>query len=440
MPRVRLAALALATLAFAGCPGVTGPQGSPGPTGATGSGSEGPTGATGSAGLAGKDGATGPTGPAGATGVTGATGAGSTSGGGAGPTGPTGPTGPAGGGVYRASYDFDEGSGSSVADESGNGNALTFNSSGVSWTTAGHSGSALSFDGASGYVSAPDSPSLDVIEAVTIEAWIFPVSTSGNQTVVIKEGQYGLAVNGAQLQGAFKTQSGQSWAWVGSGPIPMNQWSHVAVTYDGVDLTTSVNGLLSSTTPYPNGPLVGGTSPLWIGGRSTASAYFDGKIDEVRVEGIPRSFHPSANVTYVQGLPDMRNCQTGCTGSAMNPNWWTIPSRALTFVKNRDDTLVKVTYQDTLGTLGQYYDGCEWQILVDGNPVSFFSDGDQDLPSCCFWNMTNAAHQAIVPGLAVGSHSVAVQNRANRGAWTGTQQCLQGWNTTGNFLMAEELQ
>src|SRR5207244_5097839 len=59
-----------------------------------------------------------------------------------------------------AAYSFDEGSGTSVADASGNGNKGT--TANTSWSTAGHSGSALSFNGTNAWATVPDSPSLDL--------------------------------------------------------------------------------------------------------------------------------------------------------------------------------------------------------------------------------------------------------------------------------------
>ncbi len=59
-----------------------------------------------------------------------------------------------------AAYGFDEGSGASVADASGNGNTGTI--ANAAWSTAGKFGNALSFNGSSAKVSVPDSASLDL--------------------------------------------------------------------------------------------------------------------------------------------------------------------------------------------------------------------------------------------------------------------------------------
>jgi hypothetical protein len=144
---------------------------------------------------------------------------------------------------------------------------------------------------------------------------------------------------------------------------------------------------------------------------------------------------PSSLITMIgPNLGDYRN-QSGVANAG---DWWTIPNRSLNFTKRFGSSKLKITYQDTLGTLGQYYQGCEWQILLDGQQVAFFSDADGD-QSTVTWRMTNAAHVAWANG-AAGQHTVVVQNRGQRGAWgSGTNQCLQGWNTVGNFLSVEEI-
>src|SRR5262249_6961775 len=45
--------------------------------------------------------------------------------------------------------------------------------------------------------------------------------------------------------------------------------------------------------------------------------------------------------------------------------WWNVPSRTVTFTKTFDSSKLKITYQDTLGALTQYIDGCEWRIQLD---------------------------------------------------------------------------
>ncbi len=82
-------------------------------------------------------------------------------------------------------YSFDEGRGTSVADDSGNGNVGRI--IGAAWAR-GRYGNALRFDGADDMVRVPPSTSLDVGSGLTLSAWIRPAaSQSGWRTIVQRE-------------------------------------------------------------------------------------------------------------------------------------------------------------------------------------------------------------------------------------------------------------
>src|SRR5206468_9777237 len=74
-----------------------------------------------------------------------------------------------------AYWKFDEGSGTTVADSSGNGNTGTL-VNGPVWT-AGQVGNALFFDGIDDNITVPDSASLDLSSSFTLSAWVNPAST-----------------------------------------------------------------------------------------------------------------------------------------------------------------------------------------------------------------------------------------------------------------------
>jgi hypothetical protein len=82
-------------------------------------------------------------------------------------------------------YSFDEATGTSVADDSGNGNVGRV--TGATWAP-GRYGSALSFDGAGDIVQVPASTSLNVGSGLTLSAWIRPTaSQTGWQTIAHRE-------------------------------------------------------------------------------------------------------------------------------------------------------------------------------------------------------------------------------------------------------------
>src|SRR4051812_14410379 len=71
-----------------------------------------------------------------------------------------------------AAYSFDEGGGSAITDLSGNGNHGSLGN--ALWTSESLYGNALLFNGVDALVTIPDSPSLRLTNAMTLEAWVNP--------------------------------------------------------------------------------------------------------------------------------------------------------------------------------------------------------------------------------------------------------------------------
>ena len=85
-----------------------------------------------------------------------------------------------------AAYGFDEGSGTTVTDASGNGNNGTITN--ATWSTSGKFGKALQFNGTSALVTIPDAASLHLTTGMTLEAWVNPSTVNGNWRDVIYKG------------------------------------------------------------------------------------------------------------------------------------------------------------------------------------------------------------------------------------------------------------
>lgn len=391
----------------------SGLQGSKGDTGPAGP--QGSKGDTGPAGPQGSKGDTGPTGLQGSKGDTGLTG----------PRGSTGDTGPAGLG-FRASFDFEEGLGASSVDASGNKNNLTLSSSGVSWTTAGHTGKALNFDGASGYAEAPDSPSLNPREEVTLAAWVYQTGNGAAENQVInKEHAYTLAVIKGQLQMAVQTAGGPEWTWAGSGTVPLNTWTHVMGSYDGLFIRTFVNGVLTSSTPYPNGNIATTATSVRIGARPSGNP-FAGRIDEVRILGYARGVGQFSNVARWQGyLID------GQVNGALQ-------GRSVVYPKKAASTGLRVLWSDNFRVHGTST-ACRWEVLFDGAPCTnpggvYFDKYEGDTGS-------NRHDMATVMGTCYGlaAKSVTVSTRVGPSPKVAVGECYTGWNNQLVSLEVEEV-
>jgi surface protein len=121
-----------------------------------------------------------------------------------------------------------------------------------------------------------------------MQAWVYPTAFNTNDMIINKEGEYEMGLLNGELGMAIDNTS-PDWNWVNSGvSLPLNQWSHIAATYDsatnliiiyinGVAVHSTIgNGLITDTSPSAN--------ELWIGSRpSNNSSFFNGKINRVSI-------------------------------------------------------------------------------------------------------------------------------------------------------------
>jgi fibronectin type 3 domain-containing protein len=186
-----------------------------------------------------------------------------------------------------AAYGFNEGSGTTVTDASGNGNNGTITN--VTWSTAGKFGDALSFNGTSAVVTIPNSASLQLSSGMTLEAWVNPSTVNANWRDVVYKGNdnyYLEATSTNSSRPDAGTIAGGSYADAfGTAALTKSTWTHLAETYDGSTLRLYVNGTQVASTAH-TGAIATSTSPLQIGGDSIYGQFFAGLIDEVRVYNV----------------------------------------------------------------------------------------------------------------------------------------------------------
>jgi hypothetical protein len=185
-----------------------------------------------------------------------------------------------------AAYSFNEGSGTTVTDLSGNGHTGTI--ANATWTTAGKYGNALSFNGTNAWVTINDAADLHLTTGMTLEAWVNSAATNNWRSAILKEGTGSLAyalyatAGSSNPPAGYVRVGGVDQDATGTSVLTTSVWTHLATTYDGSNLRLYVNGTLLKTTAV-SGTIVSSTGALRIGGNSIWGEYFSGLIDEVRV-------------------------------------------------------------------------------------------------------------------------------------------------------------
>ena len=156
----------------------------------------------------------------------------------------------------------------------------------------GEVGQAMLF-GASSAADVADSPLLDVT-ALTLEAWVRPsqLPTNGNVFDILDvDRQYNLRL---RADGTLtSTLVGGAALSPTTAHLMVDQWAHVAVTYDGDAAAIYINGTASATATGGGTLGTSGTTGMSIGADNNPSgsdrSWFVGLIDELRLMKVART-------------------------------------------------------------------------------------------------------------------------------------------------------
>ncbi len=181
---------------------------------------------------------------------------------------------------------LDEGSGNIANDSSGYGNQGTLQGD-PQWV-AGYYGAALAFDGTDDNIDCGNDHSLNITDEITLSAWINMARRPDVDnwfTIPWKEDAYSMYLYGADntvttLAADFWLDTGRADIW--NGPdidIPPNDWTHIAVTFNGTDFEFYVNGEHDYTQNEPATIEISAINFLFTENGSN----FEGLIDDVRI-------------------------------------------------------------------------------------------------------------------------------------------------------------
>ena len=173
-----------------------------------------------------------------------------------------------------------------AADEKGlnNGSYLNGPSLGAAGLVSADPGNkAVRFDGVNDAVQVPDSASLDVTNAFSIEAWLKPDSlpAAGSwASVVTKAEAYSLQFNGPRLEFTLIQNGARRRLQAPAGSVIAGTAYHVVATFDGTTQRLYLNGTQVGSAAASGAASVTAT-PLTFGSWDGSSEFFPGTIDEV---------------------------------------------------------------------------------------------------------------------------------------------------------------
>ncbi len=188
-------------------------------------------------------------------------------------------------GQLVAYYPFD----GNANDLSGNNNnGIAFNTTPVP-DRFGNPNGAYSFDGTSSYVQIPSSSSLNFQNSITINFWMKPGTSTGQEEYVISQGSYDnrLKISIIQpenkLRWTIKTTTGIK-DLDSETKLVQDSLYNVTVDYNGSDIEIYINGNLDSF-DYYSGTLLTTTIPLMFGEMlpNNSSYNYRGILDDIRI-------------------------------------------------------------------------------------------------------------------------------------------------------------
>ncbi|HEY0428438.1 MAG TPA: LamG domain-containing protein, partial [Pyrinomonadaceae bacterium] len=160
----------------------------------------------------------------------------------------------------------------------------------------GKVGQAFQFSSSNGsantQVNVADSPALRLLNALTIDAWINPTAPGAPDNPILVKGDLSSAgsqpysilfVNAAINDNRIIFRVGNNSTFdslISNANIPLNAYTHIAVTYDGVTMTLYINGVFDASKTTSIGTLNQNPLPLAIGG---GAADFNGAVDELSI-------------------------------------------------------------------------------------------------------------------------------------------------------------
>jgi len=301
-------------------------------------------------------------------------------------------------------WNFEEKSGQTANDTSGNANSLTLGSSGSADTndpvwSIGKFGAGLQFDGVDNYATVADSTTLRTTSDWTREIWVKSTTASGGDgslhdfwTQRTTTNKFLLRVNNSDGAWVIFYQSTGAGFSSLTATRTANAWQHLAVTKSGTNLTVYVDGkLATSATNAEN--FANDSHQIFFGSSAGPSQYFPGSLDQPRIYNYART---PAQIAwdYNRGAPVGHWKFDECQGTTANDSSGNRNSGTITIGASGEDTVGTCTTSSTAwgsGATGKFNSSLNFDGADDWLDIgSSFTDSIENSGTISTWAYRNS--------------------------------------------------
>jgi MSHA biogenesis protein MshQ len=337
------------------------------------------------------------------------------------------------------------GAASEVLDTSGNSlNGRTYNSllSSVSAPAlTGDPGTCAfsQFNGSNQYIAVADNAKLDITDELTVAIWVRPRAYPGSDlmTILSKDTNYEFHLTPAgKIYWWWHDQDGVERTLTSNGSVPLNQWTHVAITYKNGAQRIYINGTQDTSTGSYTKKLATNNLALEVGRDNAANRYFNGDLDEVRI------YARAHNQTKIEEIRQERN-SCGLIATCLlteeftdYAQWYrtvrsgTVPDLVngrLQLTTNDQNQSTSITFKQAFPTEGN-------KLTIEFDHFAYGGNGADGIGL-----VLSDATKTPVPGSFGGSLGYAPRNNVSpvqpgfAGGWLGV-----GFDEFGNYAKATE--
>lgn len=142
------------------------------------------------------------------------------------------------------------------------------------------------FNGTNQYIAVADNAKLDITNELTVSIWVRPRAypSSGYMTILSKDTNYEFHVTPAgKIFWWWRDEDNATRELLSNASVPLNQWSHVAITYKNGAQRIYINGTADTSTGSFTKKLATNNLALEVGRDNVSNRYFNGDLDEVRI-------------------------------------------------------------------------------------------------------------------------------------------------------------